>query len=39
MRKTVGEKIRGYRQQKSLTQEQLALGAEINPVFFRTFRT
>lgn len=27
------EKIRSFRQQKKLTQEQLALGAEINPVF------
>ena len=33
MKKTVGEKIRAFRQQKKLTQEQLALGAEINPVF------
>lgn len=33
MRKTVGEKIRYFRQQRKLTQEQLALGAEINPVF------
>mgnify|MGYP002456934828 CR=1 FL=1 len=33
MKKTVGEKIRSFRQQKKLTQEQLALGAEINPVF------
>lgn len=33
MKKTVGEKIRYFRQKKKLTQEQLALGAEINPVF------